>query len=124
MGKATKARATVICRRGDKILLVRKAESKWNLPGGRIKVNENAVEAAVRELDEETGLVLNSLEYLATHAFDTGVHHVFRQLLSDTQTPHPQNEIADCRWFALAELGDTLVKRPTRKLLRRYCHGS
>ncbi|WP_212630195.1 NUDIX domain-containing protein [Pseudomonas sp. KB-10] len=121
MGKASKVRATVICRRGDKFLLVRKAEAKWNLPGGKIEANESAAAAALRELDEETGLSFSSLEYLARHEFGAGVHHVFHQSVADTQTPRPQNEIADCRWFALAELREMPVKRPSKKLLRRYC---
>ncbi|HBZ93110.1 MULTISPECIES: NUDIX hydrolase [unclassified Pseudomonas] len=121
MGKANKVRATVICRRGDKFLLVRKAEAKWNLPGGRIEANESADAAALRELDEETGLSFASLNYLASHEFGAGIHHVFHQSVTDTQTPRPQNEIADCGWFALEELGEMPVKRPSKKLLRRYC---
>jgi len=124
MSKAKKERATVICRRGDKVLLVRKAAAKWNLPGGRIEMNEGAVEAALRELGEETGLVFSGLEYLARHEFDEDVHHVFSQSVADKQIPRPQNEIADCRWLAPTELGETPVKRSGKNLLRQYCQGS
>ena len=40
-----------------KLLLVRRCDSgTWELPGGRVDVGESAVEAAVRETSEESGL--------------------------------------------------------------------
>jgi 8-oxo-dGTP pyrophosphatase MutT (NUDIX family) len=40
-----------------RLLLVRRRDSgAWELPGGRVDVGENAVEAAVRETAEESGL--------------------------------------------------------------------
>jgi len=42
---------------GDRLLLVRRCDSgAWELPGGRVDVGENAIEAAVRETAEESGL--------------------------------------------------------------------
>lgn len=41
----------------DKILVLKKkGVDKWELPGGKIKEDENRFEAAKRELKEETGL--------------------------------------------------------------------
>jgi 8-oxo-dGTP diphosphatase len=40
-----------------RLLLVQRCDSRtWELPGGRVDVGESAVEAAVRETAEETGL--------------------------------------------------------------------
>ena len=40
-----------------KLLLVRRCDSgTWELPGGRVDVGESAVEAAVRETSEESGI--------------------------------------------------------------------
>jgi len=50
----------VVCFRGEEVLLVRRAqpplEGSWSLPGGRIEWGERAVDAALRELMEETGV--------------------------------------------------------------------
>jgi 8-oxo-dGTP diphosphatase len=49
----------VVCLKGDQVLLVRRGapplEGRWSLPGGRIEWGERAVDAALRELKEETG---------------------------------------------------------------------
>lgn len=50
----------VIVRDGNDILLVRHTfgARTWGVPGGRINRKEDPVEAGVRELREETGIVL------------------------------------------------------------------
>ncbi|MBX9745935.1 MAG: NUDIX hydrolase [Hyphomonadaceae bacterium] len=49
----------VVCFRAGQVLLVRRGkpplEDSWSLPGGRIEWGERAVDAARRELKEETG---------------------------------------------------------------------
>ena len=50
----------VVCLRGDEVLLIRRGtpprQGEWSLPGGRIEPGERALEAALRELREETGV--------------------------------------------------------------------
>ena len=50
----------VVCLRGDEVLLIRRGQAprqgEWSLPGGRIEPGERAVDAALRELREETGV--------------------------------------------------------------------
>jgi NUDIX domain len=44
-----KARATIICSRDGKVLLVARTRSRWSLPGGTIKPSESPLDAARRE---------------------------------------------------------------------------
>lgn len=66
------AAVAVIIKNDDKILFtVRNVEpdkGKWDLPGGFIDPNENAEEAACRELKEELGIDLfpKDLKYITT----------------------------------------------------------
>lgn len=50
----------VVCLRGDDVLLVRRGkpplDGRWSIPGGRIEWGERAVDAALRELREETNV--------------------------------------------------------------------
>ena len=50
----------VVCLRGDAVLLIRRGrppkQGEWSLPGGRIEPGERAIDAALRELREETGV--------------------------------------------------------------------
>lgn len=50
----------VVCLRGGEVLLIRRGrpprQGDWSLPGGRIEPGERAMDAALRELREETGV--------------------------------------------------------------------
>jgi len=50
----------VVCVRGGVVLLIRRGRpprrGEWSLPGGRIESGERTVDAALRELREETGV--------------------------------------------------------------------
>lgn len=58
--------ATIALISSNKLLLLKRGESApWNpgrycLPGGKIEHNETLINCAVRELSEETGIVLKS----------------------------------------------------------------
>lgn len=70
-GKNPAMRTRVLIINNDgKILLVRNVVSttgKWTLPGGGVKLSEDALRAAMRELHEELGVRIpeENLEYLA-----------------------------------------------------------
>lgn len=112
-----KDRATVLCFRGDRILLVARQRSRWALPGGRIRRDEAPHEAALRELEEETTLVADELMYLFQfNGFNTR-HHVFFADVEPHLNAQPSNEIARCRWFTLIKIATLSASVPTRGIV-------
>lgn len=60
----------VICLYEDQWLLTKHKERGFEFPGGKVEKGETAEEAAVREVMEETGAVIESLNYLAQYYVD------------------------------------------------------
>jgi len=58
----------ILIRQGDKYLLIQRAaepdKGLWSVPGGMIEIGERSTKAAVREVYEETGLVVEILRIL------------------------------------------------------------
>ncbi|SAK65936.1 NUDIX hydrolase [Caballeronia catudaia] len=113
-----KKRATVICRRGKRILLVARAQSKWALPGGILKRGEQLTAAALRELKEETRLAGKSAKYLFDFRGKQKHHHVFACDIPDRAKARPSNEIAKCRWVHLDDIARLMTSGPTTDIVK------
>lgn len=73
----------VVCLKGDEVLLIRRGTpprlGEWSLPGGRIEPGERAVDAALRELREETGVearILGLIDVIDGVFTEIGRHYV------------------------------------------------
>ncbi len=115
-----KERATVICRRDNQILYVRKSKARWNRAGGMCQADDSPAQAAARELREETGLILEDLAYITRFEGSTVLHHVFEVSVTMIVTPAPHNEIADCKWFTSKELGDQKVSPGAKSIVKAF----
>lgn len=51
-----------VCTSDKKIVQVSKDNIKWNLPGGHPENNETAIEACIREVNQESGLDISELK--------------------------------------------------------------
>jgi 8-oxo-dGTP diphosphatase len=113
-----KKRATVICRKGKRILLVSRRQSKWALPGGILKRGELLSDAALRELKEETQLSSKSARYLFDFKGKQKHHHVFYCDIPGRAKPRPSNEIDRCRWVHLEDIPRLLTSAPTNDIVK------
>ncbi|WP_170378772.1 NUDIX hydrolase [Ruegeria atlantica] len=68
MGVTPKLAAIAVLIRNKKVLLVKRRNAPdiglWGFPGGHVNLGETAMDAAARELREETGVVAKPLKYL------------------------------------------------------------
>lgn len=112
-----KDRATILCRQDDSVLLVARSRSRWSLPGGTIRRSESPLEAARRELEEETSLAEAELTYVFQFGGFSNLHHVFVVNIRPDVTARPSNEIARCRWFTPVKIAALSASVPTRAIV-------
>ncbi|WP_175729392.1 NUDIX hydrolase [Burkholderia ambifaria] len=112
-----KERATIVCYRDEQVLLVARATSRWALPGGTIKRGETPLEAAHRELQEETGITGQDLVYSMQFTGLAKIHHVFFAEVGPDQTPQASNEIEKCKWFRIDSVDGVRASIPTKRIV-------
>lgn len=72
--------AVAFVKRGKEILLLQRQDKnpawdkKWEFPGGKIDSEENAVDAIIREIKEETGLNVSAIELIGNHIHDWDIY--------------------------------------------------
>ena len=121
----------VVIRNG-KALLVQRGNPPdaglWGFPGGKVEFGERVLDAAARELAEETGFIATPrhvLDVIDVHDRADGVilrHFVLVAVLCDWQSGEPvaADDAADARWIALDEMEATLpLIRDVATLARR-----
>ena len=113
--------ASMVVRDADgRVLVVREGDrrvrGKINLPGGHMDPGESAIECAVRELHEETGLSAEVLGLVGVYTNAGGVNVVFLGCAKATDTT-PGDDILACEWLsseAIAALPDEQFLRPKK----------
>jgi 8-oxo-dGTP diphosphatase len=101
------------------VLMIRRGgapfKGHWALPGGFVEARERLVDAAARELQEETGVVQTSLEQLGAFG-DPGrdprghtVSVAFYAFVVAPPTPVAADDAADAKWIALSRLNRSRI---------------
>jgi 8-oxo-dGTP pyrophosphatase MutT (NUDIX family) len=96
--------ALALMRRGERWFLQRRAPGNpvlpglWEFPGGKVEEGETLEAALVRELREETGLVLRKARPCPPLPGTTRLHPFFVEAEGD-----PRTELA-WGWFTMAEM--------------------
>jgi 8-oxo-dGTP pyrophosphatase MutT (NUDIX family) len=93
VGAYERRRGTAIIDTPKGILVVRQGRANYLLPGGGAKIGESRLEAAVRELREETGLIAYDVHFL----FEFQKSKVF--LMKADGIPRAKHEISQIGYY-------------------------
>jgi len=109
--------AVGVVRRGEEVLLVNQfrhpdPHPTWALPGGRLEVGENLVDTLVREVGEETGLIVKEVGPIlsVTHTVDSINHHQYLAFILEVaswegtlQPRDPEGVVFDAAFLPVPE---------------------
>jgi 8-oxo-dGTP pyrophosphatase MutT (NUDIX family) len=123
-----RAAGGLVWRREDGVVQIaivhREAYDDWAFPKGKLHPGESEPEAALREVEEETGLRCRLEDEIGTTSYrdSRGRRKTVRYW---EMTPvggvfAPENDVDDARWISLAEAPAALTYARDRKLLDRF----
>lgn len=121
-----------VCFRHDDVLLIRRGTpplaGEWSLPGGRIEPGERATDAALRELQEETGVTarLAGLVDVVDGIFtsrktgDVTRHYLLFDYAAVWESGEPVagDDAAHAEWITPEDLEDLLLWDETRRIIK------
>ena len=113
-------------RNPDKIKVAGELDGQgtWTMPGGKVDFHETLIDAAIREIKEETNLVAKNLELISLcDDFSETAHYVSAGFLAteiqgEPKTMEPET-ILEWRWFALDHLPKNIYK-PSLAVVKKY----
>jgi 8-oxo-dGTP pyrophosphatase MutT (NUDIX family) len=107
----------IVSNENDELLLIFR-RGKWDLPKGKIDKGEHIIDGARREVTEETGVMIESVDReaeLTYHAYRLNDKNCLKETSwfqmkavagQNTLTPQTEEDIEDVRWVKKSDLGD------------------
>jgi 8-oxo-dGTP diphosphatase len=117
MNRAIRCVGAIVTDAGGRLLLVQRGHEpeagRWSLPGGRVKPGESDADAVVREVREETGLVVapgmlvGSVERPGPAGTVYGIHDYAAAVIGGRLAAG--DDAADARWISQPELAGLVL---------------
>ena len=125
MRRTEETELTVLCliRDGSKVLLQNRVKKDWQgytLPGGHVERGESFVDAAVREMKEETGLDIYSPKLVGIKQFpiEGGRYIVFLFMTDSFSGEVVSSDEGEMKWVDISRLSDVDAVDDLEDLLR------
>jgi 8-oxo-dGTP diphosphatase len=121
MSAFVRAAGGIVLRNGRVLLVHRPKYDDWSFPKGKLDEGESWEEAAVREVEEETGLRATAGEELGRteYVVQQGPKEVRYYRMSAEGDPRAQNEVDEVRWVRIEDAPALLSHERDRELLER-----
>ena len=112
---------------GPLVLVVKQHQGHWSIPKGHIEDGETDIDAALRELKEETGVTDIKVDQKAkiSHYYDFERNGekiekeviYFPGIAKSRQVNIQEHEILDFAWVRVSQLKDKFISNPSRQKL-------
>jgi 8-oxo-dGTP pyrophosphatase MutT (NUDIX family) len=112
-----RAAGGIVVREGRVLLVHRPRYDDWSLPKGKLRLGESWEAAALREVEEETGLRCELGELVGATRYGLKEVRYFRMTCEGE--PQAQNEVDEVRWVRLTEAAALLTYERDADLLSR-----
>lgn len=112
-----------------KLLLVQRSAHKsepgtWSVPAGKIEANESPEQGALRELFEETGIALNSMEHFGTLYIRKPdidyVYHQYKKQLDEAPQVFLSDEHQAYQWAIIETIPSLPLMEGAKEALIHY----
>jgi 8-oxo-dGTP pyrophosphatase MutT (NUDIX family) len=106
----------------DSVLLVKQREAdKWGFPKGSRECTESKMACMLREVNEETGLVLQECEHTVVGCqtfFESAIYFIYFPVAVSILGPKDVNEISEVAWIPWKDLPTLTLNRVTNHIKR------
>lgn len=109
----------------NRVLLLRKPRGEWDLPGGRLNIEENPKQCLIREVQEETGLSVKPRKLLhrwvrrRPNKVDVFLVSHMCKLANSTVNTSLSSEHDKVGWFSIQESEALSISTGIRKSIHR-----
>lgn len=115
----------IILRKDDTVFLIQRrntnwASGYWNFPGGLVEKDESLIQAAIRETQEEVGVLVSAHDFKLVHVLHVRKNESNTQDIigfyfsADRWQGMPSNnephKILDAQWFAIDNLPSAITE--------------
>ncbi|TDD33617.1 NUDIX domain-containing protein [Nonomuraea terrae] len=127
----------IVTNAADEILMIRRSDNgNWAVPGGAIDLGESIPAAAVRETQEETGILCEIIGLVGTYSdpkhvilytSDGEVRQEFSLVLTARPVggePRPSSESREVRWVPREQVADLQMDRSMRMRIEHFLAGT
>lgn len=115
----------------NSILLLRKLNGDWVLPKGKLRKNEFAEDAAIREVYEETSIKVTVIDYLGTSSYtfrncwsnnevvDKNVHWFLMNARNSNTRPQKEEGFVDSKFIPIYKAVDTATYDDEKRIIEK-----